>query len=136
MTEDEVKQFEENRDRILQAILILLNSNDKGLAEDLYRRNQLWTRTPYDSRISEQDVQIIIADLALREKSYLATLGYNTALYRITGISDGKTCNVCSEWKDEIVAMFPDGKHRTVQDFINNHGFHINCRCSLEALKQ
>lgn len=30
--------------------------------------------------------------------------------------------------------MSPDGKHHTVDEFINQHGFHPNCRCSLQPL--
>ena len=30
--------------------------------------------------------------------------------------------------------MTADGVHRTVQDFINGHGWHKNCRCSLQEL--
>lgn len=30
--------------------------------------------------------------------------------------------------------MTADGVHQTVQDFINGHGFHVNCRCSLQEI--
>lgn len=55
-------------------------------------------------------------------------------LYRIAGVSDDKTCPDCAAWRGKTVAMRPDGAHDTVQDFINQHGFHVNCRCSLQAL--
>lgn len=66
----------------------------------------------------------------------VATAGVaeDVQLYRIAGVKDDKTCPDCAAWQGKTVAMRPDGLHETVQDFINQHGFHKNCRCSLQAL--
>lgn len=67
----------------------------------------------------------------------VATAGVaeDVQLYRIAGVKDDKTCPDCAAWQGKTVAMRPDGRHETVQDFINSHGFHVNCRCSLQALE-
>lgn len=74
----------------------------------------------------EQQIQIQVADAGNAAK---------IELYKIVGTLDGRTCPHCAEWQDKVVSMHPDGKHETVQDFINNHGFHYNCRCSLQPLE-
>lgn len=76
-------------------------------------------------RLSEQQIQVQVAE---------AGIDKSIELYKIVGMSDGSTCQDCARWQGELVTMHPDGVHKTVQDFINEHGFHINCRCSLLPL--
>lgn len=138
MTEEE-KQYDENKKRVLIAIAILLGAkigNDISeyenipedilkQAEQIYSDKQLLSAVPYKNRISERDVQILTANIALSERKQL---------FRIVGHTSPTQCLDCAEWDGTIVSMYPDGKHKTVQDFINNNGFHINCKCSLQAI--
>lgn len=56
-------------------------------------------------------------------------------IYVIVGTKDERTCEDCAKWQGTKVVMHPDGVHKTVADFINDHGFHPNCRCSLQPEK-
>lgn len=74
----------------------------------------------------ERDIQIKAAETGMAD---------GIVLYKIATANDDKVCKHCAPWAGEIVSMSPNPfGYRTVQDFINDHGFHINCRCSLQEL--
>lgn len=78
-----------------------------------------------EARMPEREVQIKVAELGDSA---------DVELYKIVGTEDERTCEDCSRWQGKVVAMHEDGEHETVQDFINDHGFHYGCRCSLQPL--
>ena len=82
-------------------------------------------------RIGEQEVQRIVKTVA---ESIVKAMGLQQQLYRIVGPEDDKTCEHCKGWVGKIVVMSPDGKHRTVDDFVLQHGFHPNCRHMLQMV--
>lgn len=56
METDFQKQYDENKERILDAILVLIGSTDKSEARQIFKENNLLSKTPYDRRISEKEV--------------------------------------------------------------------------------
>lgn len=103
-----------------------LGESQKEEVLKLYREKGLDRFEKTDERVAERDIQKEIADIGNE-----AGVEY----YRIAGVSDGKTCPDCAGWHGKIVTMRgTDPNYPEVQDFINEHGFHKNCRCSLQAL--
>lgn len=138
MANEEDKDYsEENKKRMLVALAIFLGSDvdnklesyksiDKETlkkAKEVYEQKGMQVSVEQPARMPEQQVQIKVADLGSSSK---------VELYKIVGTRDDRTCPDCASWQGKTVVMHPDGVHQTVQDFINNHGFHINCRCSLQ----
>lgn len=140
MAEEQEDYSEQNRKRMIVALAILLGAdlensvesyskipkNIKAEAKEIYKSRNLDLVTEQPARIPEQQVQIQAAN---------AGNAANVQLYKIVGSRDDKTCPDCAAWQGKTVSMTDDGQHQTVQDFINNHGFHVNCRCSLQALQ-
>lgn len=136
---EEKDYSEENKRRMLIALAILLGADlennltaykdipkdIKSKALKLYKDSNMQLQVEQPARIPEQQVQIQLANLGNAA---------NIQLYKIVGSKDDRICPDCMQWQDEIVVMQPDGKHKTVQDFINSHGFHVNCRCSLQPI--
>lgn len=139
MAEEDKDYSEENRRRVLTALAILLGAEVENSpegyrdvpkdvmksAKEIYERDGMKLAVEQPARIPERDVQIKVAEAGSRD---------GARLYRIVGQKDDKTCPDCAEWQGATVASAPDGVHQTVQDFINGHGFHVNCRCSLQEL--
>ena len=139
MSEEEKDYSDENRRRMLVALAILLGAKVENSpesygdvpedvmksAKEIYERDGLELAVEQPARMPEREVQIKAAEAGARD---------GARLYRIVGQKDDKTCPDCAEWQGRTVASAPDGIHQTVQDFINGHGFHVNCRCSLQEL--
>ena len=88
----------------------------------------------------EREVQIQVAEAATQQEMETAKDSSSgqpipKQLYRIVGQQDSRTCPDCAQWQGRTVVMNPDGVHLTVQDFIDQHGFHPNCRCSLPEIQ-
>lgn len=136
MTEEK-DYTDENKKRMLIALAIMLGANIENKlseypnipkpilaeAKRIYIERQLKSIVEKPERISERDVQIQIANKGAADK---------IELYEITGVKDQSTCKDCAKWQGKKVAMHK-GNHNypLVEDFINDHGFHPNCRCSL-----
>ena len=136
MTEEK-DYTDENKKRMLIALAIMLGANIENKlseysnipkpilaeAKRIYIERQLKSIVEKPERISERDVQIQIANKGAADK---------IELYEITGVKDQSTCKDCAKWQGKKVAMHK-GNHNypLVEDFINDHGFHPNCRCAL-----
>ena len=58
------------------------------------------------------------------------------AYYKILGTDDEKTCPNCAKWHNKIICMSgSDPRYPSYDDFLNDHIFHPNCRCSLHPVK-
>ena len=139
MAEEDRDYSEENRRRMLVALAILVGADVENRpesykdvpaeamkrAKEIYERDGLKLTVEQPARMPERDVQIKAAEAGARDAA---------RLYRIVGQDDDKTCRDCAQWRGKTVSMTADGVHPTVQDFINGHGFHVNCRCSLQEL--
>ena len=139
MAEEQEDYSKENKRRMIVALAILLGAKLENAASSyssipeeikteavkLYKSMNMDLVTEQPARIPEQQVQIQAAT---------AGKASGVQLYKIVGSRDDKTCPDCAAWQGKIVSMTDDGQHQTVQDFINGHGFHINCRCSLQEL--
>ena len=125
----------ENKKRMILALAIMLGAAADSYsdippallaqAKAIYKDKNFGIDVEQEARMPEREVQIKIAELG------------NSAsieLYKIVGVEDSHTCPDCARWQGTTVTMHDDGKHKTVQDFINDHGFHVNCRCSLQPL--
>lgn len=135
---EEKNYSDENKKRMMVAIAILLGFIDskedypkltkpqKAEVKKIFDQRQLHFYTDNPQRLSERDIQIQVAEQGITDK---------IDLYKIVGVKDNKTCPDCAAWQGKTVSMNPNGKYPTVQDFINNHGFHPNCRCSLQEIK-
>ena len=136
---EETNWSKDNKKRMIVALAILLGADLENSAESyskipedikkqalkIYDEKNLSLTVEQEARIPEQQIQIQMAETGQSAQ---------IELYKIVGSHDSRTCPDCAEWQGRTVTMHPDGKHDTVQDFINNHGFHINCRCSLQPL--
>ena len=136
MAEEDRDYSEENRRRMLVALALLVGADVENRpesykdvpaeamkrAKEIYERDGLELTVEQPARMPERDVQIKAAEAGARD---------GARLYRIVGQKDDKTCPDCAEWQGTTVSSAPDGIHQTVQDFINGHGFHPRCRCSL-----
>lgn len=90
------------------------------LVEVVERANEL------EQRISEQDVQKIVSEIAQNE---------GERWLKIATAKDSRVCKACAEWQGVIVSNGPNSLgYPTVDDFINSNGLHYNCRCSLQEL--
>lgn len=134
---EEKDYTDENKKRMLIALAIMLGANIENKlseypnipkpilaeAKRIYLERQLKSIVEKPERISERDVQIQIANKGVADK---------IELYKIAGVKDQSTCKDCAKWQGKKVAMHK-GNHNypLVEDFINDHGFHPNCRCSL-----
>lgn len=139
MAEEQEDYSRENKRRMIVALAILLGAKIENAASSyssipeeikteaakLYKSMNMDLVTEQPARIPEQQVQIQAAT---------AGKASGVQLYKIVGSRDDKTCPDCAAWQGKTVSMTDDGQHQTVQDFINNHGFHVNCRCSLQEL--
>lgn len=135
--EIEEKDFsEENRRRLFLALAILFGANVKSydnipalymnLARKTYEERNFAPKVEIKERLPERDIQIMVAEEGIADK---------VELFKIVGTKDVRTCKDCAEWQGKTVTVSgKDKRYKTVQDFINDHGFHINCRCSLQAL--
>lgn len=134
---EEKDYTDENKKRMLIALAIMLGANIENKlseypnipkpilaeAKRIYIERQLKSIVEKPERISERDVQIQIANKGAADK---------IELYEIAGVKDQSTCKDCAKWQGKKVAMHK-GNHNypLVEDFINDHGFHPNCRCSI-----
>lgn len=138
MAEEKTDYSKENKERMLAALAVymgLVSSPDnygclsdahKLLVEAKYDNNALKSAVETAERIPERDIQIKVAEAGLAD---------GVQVYRIAGVDDDRTCEHCAEWQGKTVTMgYNPFGWPTVQDFINSHGFHINCRCSLQEL--
>ena len=139
MAEEDRDYSDENRRRMLVALAILLGADVENRpesyrdvpaqtmkrAKEIYERDGLELAVEQPARMPEREVQIKVAEAGARDSA---------KLYRIVGQDDDRTCGDCARWRGKTVSMAADGAHPTVQDFINGHGFHVNCRCSLQEL--
>ena len=153
MPDDEKDYAEENRRRMLVSLAILLGwdgHNDAPIkdvpktymqqARRIYQDRNLGRLVEQEGRMPEREVQVQVAEAATQQEMETArddTSGQPLPkqLYRIVGQKDDRTCPDCAAWQGRIVVLHPDGAHLTVEDFINNHGFHPNCRCSLQEVE-
>lgn len=140
MSKEEKNYKKENEKRMLIALAVLLgytkvNKIDEfeNLTDDqqkevkkIFKERNLKAITDNPQRLDEKTIQIESAKKGIDD---------NSQLYRIVGTKDNRTCPDCAVWQGQIVSMVDDGIHKSVQDFIKNHGFHINCRCSLQKIK-
>lgn len=129
----------DNKERMIAALAVYLGLTDiadydklsdsaKAAALAAYK-NELGLKdiVEQEDRLSERDIQMKIADIGNKE---------GIKLYRIVGEDgDGHQCERCKRWQGEIVSMTDNAfGYKLVEDFINDGGFHINCRCSLQEL--
>lgn len=55
--------------------------------------------------------------------------------YKILGTNDEKTCPNCKKWQNKIICINgSDPRYPTYDEFLNDHIFHPNCRCSLHPV--
>lgn len=55
--------------------------------------------------------------------------------YKILGTNDDKTCPNCKKWQNKIICINgSDPRYPTYDEFLNDHIFHPNCRCSLHPV--
>ena len=137
MEEEKRDYSEENRKRMLVALAILLGADVDNDAESysnipkdilkrakkIYEEKALSPVVEQEARMPEREIQIRVAETGNQAQ---------IKIYKIFGTKDDRTCEDCAKWQGTTVTMQPDGVHRTVADFINDHGFHPNCRCSLQ----
>lgn len=138
MIEENKDYKKENKKRMLIALAILLGFMDQR--EDfskltkpqlqevnkVFEERKLQNLTNNPERLSERDIQIEAAEIGI---------GHSVQLYRIVGVKDNNTCPDCAKWQGKKVSMSDGTDYPTVQEFINDHGFHPNCRCSLQEIK-
>lgn len=138
MTEEKKDYKKENQKRMLIALAILLGFIDQK--EDfskltkpqlqevkrVFEEKNLQYLTNNPERLSERDIQIEAAEIGI---------GHSVQFYKIVGVKDNKTCPDCAKWQGKKVSMSQGTEYPTVDEFINQHGFHPNCRCSLQEIK-
>lgn len=138
MNEEKKDYKKENKKRMLIALAILLGFIDQK--EDfsklskpqlqevnkVFEEKKLEHLTNNPERLSERDIQIEAAEIGIE---------HSVQLYKIVGVKDNNTCPDCAKWQGKKVSMTDGTKYPTVQEFINEHGFHPNCRCSLQEIK-
>ena len=131
---------EENKKRMLIALAVYLGFTDINKAEEwnnLTKEEKKIVRQEFEgrnlkqftdnpNRLPERDIQIQVAEKGLSDK---------IDVYKIVGNPSPTQCEDCRKWMNRKVTMESNTIGLpTVQDFINSHGFHPNCRCSLQPV--
>lgn len=130
----------ENKKRMLIALAVYLGFTDinkanewdnltkeqKKIVRQEFEERNLEQFTNNPNRLQERDIQIQVAEKGLSDK---------IDVYKIVGNPGPTQCEDCRKWMNRKVTMEANTIGLpTVQDFINSHGFHPNCRCSLQPV--
>lgn len=148
MTEEEIekdnKTKEENKKKVLFALAVGLglikdedlidenlsyeNLDDTQIKESIKKYETtpgLKEKVEVDEPIDEKDIQ----------RDVVEALKSDVKWFKIKNVGDSRTCKDCKKWIGKIVSVEKnDIGFPTVDDFINSHGLHPNCRCSLQEL--
>lgn len=129
---------DENQKRLLIALAILLGFTDENNIEKMndltadqkyiirkeYEKRNLDELAKTKERLAERDIQIQMAEKGIDD---------GIKIFQIVGVKDDRTCDECRRWQGtELTLEKTNLGLPTVEEFINNHGFHPNCRCSLQ----
>lgn len=149
MTNEEDKSNkEENKKRMLLALALIagadvefsrttsdadlwdqLPSGTQEKAIDLYDKYNLQKKIEIDERVPEKEIFVDSAKVAYEEGE--------TDYWELKGTLDDRTCANCRKWIGQIITMSGnDPRYKTYDQFMADHVFHPNCRCSLHKAYQ
>lgn len=81
-----------------------------------------------DERVDEKTIFVETAKIAYDQGS--------SDYWKLNGTLDDKTCDNCKKWIGQIITMSGnDTRYKTYDQFVGDHVFHPNCRCSLTPVE-